>query len=261
LLIIDPQNDFHAGGSLAVPGAVEDTHRISELIRNNFDKIENVFVTLDSHNPHHIAHAVFWSNQEDGQGAEPVPFQLISNEDIVNRRWLPKDITLYDHCVEYSRALEEKGRFKLTIWPQHCLIGSVGQQVVPELQTALDLWSVHSGKQVQLIHKGMNNLTEMYSAVKAEVPLSADLSTDTNVPFVQELAKATKLVVCGQALSHCVNYTTRDVVDNWGSRSTADIVLLKDAASAVPGCQAAADQFITDMTAAGVTVINCDELV
>ena len=52
-------------------------------------------MTLDSHNAEHIAHAVFWSNQEDGLGAEPTAFQLISNADIVNRVWLPKDITLY----------------------------------------------------------------------------------------------------------------------------------------------------------------------
>ena len=139
-------------------------------------------------------------------------------------------------------------------------IGSEGQKVVPELQAALDLWSSHTGKQVQLIHKGMNNLTEMYSAVRAEVPLAADPATDTNVPFVQELAKSTKLVVCGEALSHCVNYTTRDVLENWKDRSPADIILLKDAASAVPGCDAAAEQFINDMVAAGVTVITTNAL-
>lgn len=177
--------------------------------------------------------------------------------------------------MEYSRALEEKGRFKVTIWPQHCLVGTLmiqlaelmsvqigshGQKVVQELQDALDLWSAHTGKEVQLIHKGMNNLTEMYSAVRAEVPLAVDPSTDTNVPFVQELAKSTKLVVCGEALSHCVNYTTRDVLENWGDRAKSDIILLKDAASTVPGCDAAADQFVSDMREAGVTVISCSEL-
>ena len=30
LLIIDPQNDFHGGGSLQVPGADEDAQRIAE---------------------------------------------------------------------------------------------------------------------------------------------------------------------------------------------------------------------------------------
>ena len=32
LLIIDPQNDFHAGGSLAVPGADEDALRLAAWI-------------------------------------------------------------------------------------------------------------------------------------------------------------------------------------------------------------------------------------
>ncbi len=65
------------------------------IFRNHLDNFENIFVTLDSHHAEHIAHAVFWNNQEDGLGAEPAPFQLISNADIVSRAWLPKDITLY----------------------------------------------------------------------------------------------------------------------------------------------------------------------
>lgn len=59
LLIIDPQIDFHpAGGvgslahpqgSLAVAGANEDTHKISQLILKNIEKFDEIVVTLDSH--------------------------------------------------------------------------------------------------------------------------------------------------------------------------------------------------------------------
>ena len=50
MLIIDPQVDFHPPtGSLAVPGAEEDSERTAAFIREHMDEIEEIFVTLDSH--------------------------------------------------------------------------------------------------------------------------------------------------------------------------------------------------------------------
>ncbi len=49
LLIIDPQVDFHLGGSLPVNGADDDALRIAKFINENGDSISNIYVTLDSH--------------------------------------------------------------------------------------------------------------------------------------------------------------------------------------------------------------------
>ena len=49
LLIIDPQNDFHPGGSLAVNGANEDSERTADFIMANINKIDEIVVTLDTH--------------------------------------------------------------------------------------------------------------------------------------------------------------------------------------------------------------------
>ena len=49
LLIVDPQRDFHEGGSLAVPGAIEDAGRIAQLITSHAESIDELIVTLDSH--------------------------------------------------------------------------------------------------------------------------------------------------------------------------------------------------------------------
>lgn len=49
LLIVDPQRDFHEGGSLAVPGATEDAGRIAQLITSHAESIDELIVTLDSH--------------------------------------------------------------------------------------------------------------------------------------------------------------------------------------------------------------------
>ncbi len=49
LLIIDPQVDFHGGGSLAVNGADGDSERIATFIRSNVKNIDEIIVTMDSH--------------------------------------------------------------------------------------------------------------------------------------------------------------------------------------------------------------------
>lgn len=141
-------------------------------------------------------------------------------------------------------------------------IGTHGQLVVKSVQDACDTWTRHhKGKQVKLVHKGMNEITEMYSAIAAEVPDPADPKTDTNMAFIDDLKKANKVIICGQAQSHCVNYTTRDLVANWAPRSNVDVVILSDGASPVYGCQEQADLFLSDMKEAGCVVTTCADAV
>lgn len=69
----------------------------------------------------------------------------------------------------------------------------------------------------------------MYSAIEAEVPIVNDPSTQTNYELLLELTKQSKVLICGQALSHCVNYTTRDILKYWiKSRDPKDLILLLD---------------------------------
>jgi nicotinamidase-related amidase len=64
VLIIDPQNDFHSNNALAVPGAVEDSIRIQDMINQEQMRIDRIVVTLDSHHRNHIAHACFWKSDK-----------------------------------------------------------------------------------------------------------------------------------------------------------------------------------------------------
>ena len=96
LLIIDPQNDFCdipqaeqpadplAGGrsiapALPVAGADQDMKRLAAFIERAGDKLFDIHVTLDSHNPIDIAHSTWWTNDK---GQAPAPFTVI-------RTWLP----------------------------------------------------------------------------------------------------------------------------------------------------------------------------
>jgi nicotinamidase/pyrazinamidase len=180
-------------------------------------------------------------------------FSTISNADVVSKRWNPIDPKLLQYCEEYTYQLEEKGRFQLTIWPNHCIIGSPGNDVVPCLKTAISSWAGRA-RSVQYVRKGQNNLTEMYSAVEAEVPIPADPFTQTNYALLGDLKRADKVIIAGQALSHCVNYTTRDILKYWAPRDPRDLILLLDGCSPVAGCEADAEKFVVDMRAAGVTL-------
>ena len=55
-----------------------------------------------------------------------------------------------------------------------------------------------------------------------------------------------QLVVCGQALSHCVNFTLRDIVDNWRN-DPSSIYLLEDGKPHPPPCPLVTSMFIMEL--------------
>lgn len=59
------------------------------------DKIDDIIVTLDTHNPEHIAHALFWNSAQDGSGVQPVPFQKITYDDVLSGKWFPIDASMH----------------------------------------------------------------------------------------------------------------------------------------------------------------------
>jgi len=276
LLIIDPQKDFHPGGTLAIDKADEDSERIASLIRNSTEKdgrgstIERIFVTLDTHHKLHIGHPCFWVNVD---GNHPEPFTLISSADVESGLWIPRgnlhipdgmvDKDIFDggfnidgsfdlkkHCVQYTKSVEKSGHFKHCIWPEHCLLGSPGHNVVDVIRIALDDWVASTGRSVVWVCKGQNLLSENYSALSAEVPVSR--ATEFDNSLYQSLQLSNRLLICGQALSHCVNYTARDIVKKWPPAEMSKICILTNCASNVTGFESAGDNFLKDMKKSGV---------
>jgi nicotinamidase-related amidase len=62
-----------------------------------------------------------------------------------------------------------------------------------------------------------------------------------NTTLIASLQQADKVVICGEAVSHCVNYTVRDLVAAWPEARRRDLILLTDCASPVPGFEAAGE--------------------
>jgi len=232
LFIIDPQVDFHPGGSLAIPTADEDAMCTAKFIWEHMHEISQLIITMDSHQRLHIAHGIFWTNEA---GESPPPFTLIPSKDVVDGKWKPRMTELEKYCIEYTKALESKGRFQLCIWPEHCIIGTKGQSIVSCIHDAALEWSKVSKKPIKYVQKGSNCFTEHYSALKADVELPHDPATRLNNDLVQALKSSSTIAVCGQALSHCVNFTVRDLIDLWPEGRASDIVVMLDCTSSVPG--------------------------
>lgn len=260
LVIIDPQMSFctpngtYKGittGELFVPGADQDMIRLSKMIRRIKSKVTDIHVTIDSHHLLDVAHPLFWKNSK---GENPKPFTIISTSDMENGLWTPSIASLYSRMLNYVKALEKSKRYPLCIWPPHCLIGTPGQSVVPELMEALNEWASEKNAIVDFVTKGSNIYTEHFSAVMAEVPDPSDSSTHLNKNFIQTLEDADIVGWAGEASTHCVLNTMRDTFNNFGNDIIKKMVLLTDAVSPVPGFEKNYDDFLKEMKAKGMQV-------
>lgn len=253
LLIIDAQVDFcRPGAALSVPGADEDTKRLATMLVRSFDMFDDIRVTLDSHQPVHIAHPICWV---DKNGKHPAPFTLIQLQDVegTNPQWKAANPTWQQRQVDYIKALAAGGRYVLCIWPPHCLIGTEGHSLMPEINAALRKWQ-DTFAMVDFVTKGSNPLTEHYSVVKADVPDASDPSTQINTSFIRRLQEADRILIGGQALSHCVCNSVTDIANEFGDEHVQKLILLEDACSPVPSFEAMADNFIKEMTARGMKI-------
>ena len=263
LLIIDPQVDFarpaHGNprdpqftpaGALYIPGAERDLDRLALMVERNLEAIDDITVTLDSHQPVHIAHPVFWV---DRQGRNPAPFTAIAAADVdgADPKWRAAVPALIPRGVDYVHALAQGGRYVLTIWPPHCLIGTPGHNIVPRLNTALRRWQDRL-RLVNFVTKGVNPLSEHYSMVKADVVDPLDPATQINARLIETLQEADELLIAGEALSHCVANSVRDIADEFGDDQVRKLTLLTDATTSVPGFEQLGTDFVTEMVKKGM---------
>lgn len=258
MLVIDPQVDFCSPeGALSVPGAQEDMKRLAAMIGRMGNQIEDIYVTLDSHNPVHIAHPLCWV---DAEGNHPVPFTPITYEDVQSGKWVHSDGGKRAYALSYVRQLKEQGRgYPMTIWPPHCLIGTPGHNVDPVLAAALHRWEEEVGTPVQYVIKGNHPLTEHYSALRADVP-TTDPNTELLGWLVDELEISDTVLVAGEASSHCVNYTVRDLMGEFAAKNLEKIVLLQDAMSPVPSFEPAAEELFKDAADSGIRLSTTIEI-
>jgi nicotinamidase-related amidase len=229
LIVIDCQIDFHdvAGASLPVTGAVKDTGKISQFIKN-IDP-DTIFASLDSHYVLDISHPAWWENAD---GTLVSPFTPISSDDIKNGKYMARiDPT---RSLKYVENLEANKEFSHFIWPEHCLIGTVGHSLHPIFFNAISDWMQMKKKWVNFINKGVNPYTEHFGIFRANVPLSEDPATQVNQGIFQTLMSHDVVFLAGQARTHCVANSLRQMLQI-APALAPKIVVLEDCMSNVPG--------------------------
>jgi nicotinamidase-related amidase len=252
LLVIDPQNDFCSPtGSLYVTGADKDMDRLASMVHRLSPKLEDIHVTLDSHRKIDISHPIWW---KDSSGAHPAPFTIIKKDDLKNGIWATTKPGMYARTLAYLEQLEATQRYPHCIWPEHCIIGDEGHNIWPALATAIHEWEDRFAVP-DFITKGSNPWTEHFSGVRAEVPDPEDPSTHINTGLIQTLEEADIILLAGEALSHCLANTVRDIAANFSdSRYIEKMVLLTDASSSVTGFEQYGIDFVNEMTAKGMQI-------
>lgn len=259
LLVIDPQNDFHdqAGATLPVNGAMADAERLADLIKRKGRAINSIDATLDTHQQLDIAHAMTWVNSK---GENPAPFTIISADDVRKGVWRAYNPALQKRFEKYVEALETNARYPLVIWPYHTLVGTWGHNVVdPVMEQFMD-WERRKRSRVNYTTKGHNPWTEHYSGIMADVPDSSDPTTQLNTGMIKSLQEADVILLSGQALSHCLANTVRDIANNFGEENIGKLVLIEDTSSPVAGFENLATDFLTEMKARGMQTAKASEI-
>ena len=204
LLAVDCQNTFCTPGfELFVPGAPEDSRRLCELVYRELGRLTGIVATLDTHRAFQIFHAAFLVGPD---GQHPPPYTAVSVADVEAGVWRAADPARQEHLERYVRELADGGKYELTVWPYHAMLGGVGHALVSAVEEAFFFHALSRGAQTRFEVKGDDPLTEHYSALGPEV------GGDPNLGLVEHLLSFDAVYVAGQAKSHCVAWTVEDLL-------------------------------------------------
>lgn len=192
LLVVDLQNDFLPGGALAVSRGDEIVAPVNRLVAT----FDHVVLTQDWHPPGHISFA-----------------------------------STHPDCKPYDSLVLTDGRTQI-LWPDHCVQGSHGAEIVAALR---------ADKAELIIRKGYRRALDSYS-----VFVEADRWTKTGLGGYLRERGVTRVFVAGLATDFCVGWTAIDAAE-----AGFETVLVEDATAGIDANGSMA-RAAADMTAAGV---------
>lgn len=247
---IDVQQDFMDNGALGVPGAHGDVERMTRFIYNNMDKISNIAVSIDTHTPHQIFHPCWWI---DENGNNPAPYTPITLADLDSGKW--RAVINPMASRDYVEHLEKDGKKTLCVWSYHCIQGTTGCALENQFSNMIYFHSVAKRYAFQPIVKGQDPLSEMYGIIKPEY----DTKGYINIKFLNKIEQYDKIVIAGEAKSHCVMESIKQILEHYETRPevTNKIHILDDCMSIIPGFEdATAQTFDEFKTKYHVNLVN-----
>ncbi len=251
LLLVDVQNTFcipdfelYVAGTSGT-GAVDDNRRLCDFIYRNLNVITEICPTMDTHQAMQIFHSIFLVNDK---GEHPAAFTLIAADDIEKGVWrfnpqLAASLQIdedygQEYLLHYTRQLKDGGKYDLTIWPYHAMLGGIGHALVSAVEEAVFFHSIARLSQPDFQEKGANAFTENYSVLSPEVLAgpAGEGFAEKNVGFIHKLLDFDAVIIAGQAKSHCVAWTIDDLLNEIhisDRKLTEKVYLLEDCSSPV----------------------------
>jgi nicotinamidase-related amidase len=251
LVAVDVQNTFcipefelFVGGRSGT-GAVDDNRRLCEFIYRHLGAITQIVPTMDTHQAIQIFHRIFLVND---QGEHPAPFTLVTADDIQRGRWQMNPniaATLNIAPAEgqrllkhYAQQLKRSGKYDLTIWPYHGMLGGIGHALVSAFEEAVFFHSIARSSQPDYHVKGDRPFTEHYSVLGPEVRRGpqGQILGEKSEKFFHKLVEFDAVLIAGEAKSHCVAWTIADLLDDIllrDRRLAEKVYLLEDCTSPV----------------------------
>lgn len=279
LILVDVQNCFCIPGfelfvsGRSGSGAVDDNQRLCDFIYRNLHVITQICPTMDTHQAMQIFHSIYFVNET---GEHPEPFTIISADDIEKGIWrfnpaLCDSLRIsqeygQNQLLRYVKKLEESGKYNLTVWPYHGMLGGIGHALVASVEEAIFFHTIARYSQPEFHQKGGKPFTEHYSVLGPEVLEGPDGEPigEKSEKFIQKLLEFDAVIIAGEAKSHCVAWTIDDLLNDILARDERlirKVYLLEDCTSpvVVPGvidytdlADAAFDRF----SRAGIRVVR-----
>ncbi len=242
LLIVDAQNTFCIPGfelfvaGRSGTGAVDDNRRLAEFIYRNLGLITTIAPTMDTHTATQIFHQCFFVNAKGEHPAPIVTNPPVSSTTLRSGEWQvnpeiawslsldksPAAVArqyngLKEFVLHYCETLEKtQGKFGLTIWPYHAMLGGIGQALVSAIEEACFFHNRVRASQTDFQIKGGNPLTENYSILQPEVMTDSrngSIGAQKNARLIRTLLTSDRVIIAGQAKSHCVAWTIQDLLN------------------------------------------------
>jgi nicotinamidase-related amidase len=170
-----------------------------------------------------VFHAIFFVDQD---GNHPAPYTDIQASELRDGKWrfnpaLASQFNLAPEygqqmMIHYAEQLQKSGKYALTIWPYHGMLGGIGHALVSSVEEAIFFHTVARLSNPDIVIKGESPFTENYSVIGPEVltgPMDERLGMHDQ-RFIQQLQEVDCLVIAGQAKSHCVAWTVSDLLDD-----------------------------------------------
>lgn len=202
-LIIDLQYDFLPGGALAVPGGDAVIAPINALVKRFQRAGGHVLLTQDWHPPGHSSFASSHAGKE--------PFAQVE--------------TAYGSQI---------------LWPDHCVQGTRGAEIVRNLEA--DCAEL-------VIRKGYNCAIDSYSAFR-----EADRTTMTGLAGYLRERELRRVFLAGLALDFCVFWSAQDAVE-----AGFETVLIIDACRAID-MDGSRDKALREMREKGVVFCETGDI-